>query len=252
MKDNELLKNRVALVTGGAGGIGSAICKKFAEEGSAVCLHYNKNEKNALAIKEGILEKSQRCEVFKADLADSIQIKKMFQEIKEKYSDIDILVNNAAITLDALVVMTSEEQFDKLININLRSCFLCSKKFIYNNLKAKRPGIILNVSSVAGYRGAKGMGIYALTKAAINSFTRTLAQEYADKDIRVNAISPGPVDTNLMKGMPENLRQKLLNEVPLGRVGKPDEIAELALFLCSEKSRFITGSIMSIDGGQSA
>ncbi len=252
MKYNGLLNGKVILVTGGSGGIGSAICKKAAEQGATVIIHYNSKPERAEELRRSIECLNGESMIVQADLSVNKDVTKMFQDIINKYGGIDILVNNAGRSFNALVTLTTEEQWQMVLDINLKSVFLCSKRFIFECIKRKRAGVILNISSVAGLGGSVGMGAYSASKAGVNSLTRTLAKEYANKNIRVNVIAPGPVDTDMMANVPQNLTQTIINEVPLGRIAKPDEIAELAIFLSSDLASYITGAIIPVDGGQTS
>lgn len=244
-----LLKGKVILVTGGAKGIGEAICKKAAEHQALVAIHYNSSEQKARELDEYIKSINGESMIVSGDVSRSEDVKRIFKEVISAYGKIDILVNNAGISFNSLFVLTKEEEWNRTIDINLKSMFLCSKKFIFDCLKRKLPGVIVNISSSAGWRGNVGMGVYGISKAGVNSLTMSLAKEYAKNNIRVNAISPGPIETDMMSLVPNELLPKVISEVPMGRVGLPEEVANVVIFLSSDLASYVTGAIIPVDGG---
>lgn len=250
--DKGLLKGKVILVTGGAKGIGAAICKKAAEQQATVAIHYNSSEQKAKELNDYIKSIKGESMIVCGDVSRSEDVKMIFNEVIKTYGKIDILVNNAGISFNSLLVLTKEEDWDRIIDINLKSMFLCSKKFIFECLKRKLPGSIVNISSSTGLRGNVGMGVYGISKAGVNSLTMSLAKEYAKDNIRVNAISPGSIDTDMMSLVPAEILPNIIDEVPMKRIGLPDEVANVAIFLGSDLASFITGAIIPVDGGLNA
>lgn len=252
MMNEKLLRDKVVLVTGGSGGIGSAICVEMSAQGATVIIHYNSNEAKAQELCETLNAQQGKAFVVQADLSNSDDIKKMFKTIKEEHKAIDILINNAGQSFNALVSMTTDKQWDHVMNTNLKSAFVCSKFFVKDRLRKKAPGTIINIASVAGLQGSVGLGAYSIAKAGLISLTKTMAREYAQNNIRVNAIAPGPIDTEMANSISEADKTKAAEEVPLKRMGLPEEIAATTVFLASQLSSFTTGAIIPIDGGLTA
>jgi acetoacetyl-CoA reductase len=236
--------DRLALVTGGTRGIGAAISRALKGAGYRVIATYVGNEQaaKAFAAETGITE-------YRFDVADFAACEAAIRDINEKHGPIDILVNNAGITRDASLLKMTREMWDAVINTNLGSCFnLC--KLTFESMRNRKFGRIINISSINGQAGQFGQVNYSAAKAGILGFTKALALEGARYGITVNAIAPGYIDTDMVHAVPEDVLQKIIARIPVGRLGKPEEIAEAVVFLASEKASFITGATLTINGGQ--
>ena len=248
MSFNFSLENKVAVVTGGSRGIGRAIALEFAERGAAVVVNYNKSPESAEEVVKKIQEAGGKAAAFQADVSDFKQAEALIKFAIDTFGDLSILVNNAGITRDQLIMMMPEADWDAVINTNLKSTFNCSKAAVKHMMR-KRTGRIINMASVAGQMGNPGQTNYSASKGGQISFTKALAREVAARNITVNAIAPGFVDTEILDAMtPENLAAAL-KLVPLGRKGQPEEIAFTASFLASDGAAYITGQVIGVDGG---
>ena len=232
----------VVLITGGSRGIGAAIAEKFAAQGDTVVINYRTNDAAAQAVvqKTGAL-------AIKADVSASADVSAMFDEIREKVGKVDILVNNAGIEWEGLLTDMTEDEWDKLFDVNVKGAFLCSKAAI-GDMLSKKCGRIINISSMWGIAGASCEVAYSASKAALIGFTKALAKELAPSKITVNAVAPGCVDTDMMKHYTEDEMTDIVSEIPLGRMASPSEIADAVYFL--SQSSFITGEVLSVNGGQ--
>jgi len=241
------LKDKVSLITGGARGIGKEIALTLGKEGSKIAIcDVNINE--ALKTKEELERQSIIAEAFQADVGVYLQVEQMLNKILDKFGKVDILVNNAGITKDNLILRMSEEDWDKVIDINLKGSFNCIKAVSKIMIK-QRYGKIINIASIVGLIGNVGQANYSASKAGIIALTKTTAKELASRNINVNAIAPGFIDTEMTKVLPENIKQKMLEQIPLGRFGLPEEVAKVCLFLASDDSSYITGQTIVVDGG---
>jgi len=241
------LEGKVALITGGARGIGKEIALLFAKQGAniAICdVELQEAQKTASQI-QGLGRESM---VFKADVTDSANVQDMVDKILDKFKKLDILINNAGITKDNLILRMSEEDWDKVIAVNLKGAFICTKIASKVMLK-QRSGKIVSLSSIIGVMGNPGQANYAASKAGIIGLTKSVAKELAPRGVCVNAIAPGFIKTEMTNRLPEDVQKKMLSVIPLGRFGEPRDVAELALFLSSEGSSYITGQVIQIDGG---
>ncbi|MBR3870703.1 MAG: 3-oxoacyl-ACP reductase FabG [Clostridia bacterium] len=232
----------VVLITGGSRGIGAAIAEKFAAQGDTVVINYRTNDAAAQAVaqKTGAL-------AIKADVSDSADVTAMFDEIRKKVGKVDVLVNNAGVEWEGLLTDMTEDEWDKLFDVNVKGAFLCSKAAI-GDMLSKKCGRIINVSSMWGIAGASCEVAYSASKAALIGFTKALAKELAPSKITVNAVAPGCVDTDMMKHYTEDEMKDIISEIPLGRMADPREIADAVYFL--SQSSFITGEVLSVNGGQ--
>ena len=232
----------VVLITGGSRGIGAAIAEKFAAQGDTVVINYRTNDAAAQAVaqKTGAL-------AIKADVSDSADVTAMFDEIREKVGKVDVLVNNAGVEWEGLLTDMTEDEWDKLFDVNVKGAFLCSKAAI-GDMLSKKCGRIINISSMWGIAGASCEVAYSASKAALIGFTKALAKELAPSEITVNAVAPGCVDTDMMKHYTEDEMKDIISEIPLGRMADPREIADTVYFL--SQSSFITGEVLSVNGGQ--
>ena len=242
------LENKVALVTGGSRGIGRAIALEFAARGAAVVVNYNKSPESAEEVVKQIKDSGGKAAAFQADVSDFKQAEALVKFAIETFGDLGILVNNAGITRDQLIMMMPEADWDAVINTNLKSTFNCSKAAVKHMMR-KRAGRIVNIASVAGQMGNPGQTNYSASKGGQIAFTKALAREIATRNITVNAIAPGFVDTEILDAMTPEVLEAALKMVPLGRKGKPEEIAYAAAFLASDESAYITGQVLGVDGG---
>jgi 3-oxoacyl-[acyl-carrier protein] reductase len=242
------LENKVALVTGGSRGIGRAIALEFAARGAAVVVNYNKSPESAEEVVRQIQASAGKAAAYQADVSDFKQAEGLVKFAIDTFGDLSILVNNAGITRDQLIMMMPEADWDAVINTNLKSTFNCSKIAVKHMMR-KRIGRIINIASVAGQMGNPGQTNYSASKAGQIGFTKALAREVAARNITVNAIAPGFVDTEILDGMTPEILEAALKMVPLGRKGKPEEIAYAAAFLASDEAAYITGQVLGIDGG---
>jgi 3-oxoacyl-[acyl-carrier protein] reductase len=242
------LENKVALVTGGSRGIGRAIALEFASRGAAVVVNYNSSPDAAEEVVKQIAEAGGKAASHQADVSDFKQAEALIKFTIETFGDLGILVNNAGITRDQLIMMMPEADWDAVINTNLKSTFNCSKAAVKHMMR-KRTGRIINMASVAGQMGNPGQTNYSASKGGQIAFTKALAREIAGRNITVNAIAPGFVDTEILKAMNPETLEAALKMVPLARLGKPEEIAYTAAFLASDGAAYITGQVIGVDGG---
>jgi 3-oxoacyl-[acyl-carrier protein] reductase len=243
-----LLKDQVAIVTGGTKGIGKAICLLFAEEGAKVIANFSKDVNAAEDLLQEAKSKGLSIGLFKADVTQFDQVKEMVEEAFAQYGRIDILVNNVGLIRDNFLMLMSDEDWDSLIKTNLNSLFYCCKTVIRKMIPQRR-GKIINISSISGILGTSGQTNYSTTKGGIISFTKSLARELGSFNIHVNAIAPGLIESEVISKMPEEKVELIIKSTSLGRIGKPEEVAQVVLFLASEHSNYITGQTIIVDGG---
>lgn len=236
-------QNRVAIVTGGSRGIGRAIVQALAREGAKVAFTYAQNKAMADEIANG-----DTIIGFQTDATNFDQAKELVKQVKDKWGTVDILVNNAGITRDKLAAMMSEKDWDDVLDTNLKGVFNVTKPTIGVMIRQRR-GAILNITSISGIVGMPGQLNYSSSKAGVIGFTKALAKELAKAQIRVNALAPGFVETDMTAVLKEEYKAKALEQVPLGRFAKVEDIAEVALFLLSDKANYITGQVLQVDGG---
>jgi len=241
------LEGKLALITGGARGIGKEIAMLFAKEGAniAICdVNLEEAEKTAKEIQD----LGRESLAFKVDVTDQSQIQGMVDKILDKFNKIDILINNAGITKDNLLLRMSEEEWDKVIAVNLKGTFLCTK-IVSKAMLKQRFGKIVNLASIIGIMGNAGQANYAASKAGIIGLTKSVAKELASRNICVNAIAPGFIKTDMTARLAEEVQKKMLSVIPLARFGEAKDVADLAIFLSSESSSYITGQVIQVDGG---
>lgn len=243
-----MLENKVALVTGGSRGIGREIAITLASYGAMVVVNYCGSKEKAEDVVKEITDKGGRAISYQTDISDADAVKNMFNYIIKEFKTLDILINNAGITKDNLIIKMTEAEFDQVINTNLRGVFSCLKQASKIMLKQKQ-GRILNLSSVSGIHGNPGQINYSASKAGVIGMTKTLAKELGSRGITVNAIAPGYIKTDMTDVLKDELKDKIAEAVPLKRLGNPEDIAEMAAFLVSSKASYITGQIIEIDGG---
>lgn len=243
-----MLKEQTAVVTGGARGIGRAIALELAKQGANVIINYHGSVKKAEEVKKEIEEKGGTAEIMQCDVADFASCERFFQQVIEKYKRVDILVNNAGVTRDGLLMKMSEEEFDTVINTNLKGTFHCMR-FVTRQMIKQRYGRIINISSVVGVTGNAGQANYAASKAGVIGLTKSAARELASRKITVNAIAPGFIETDMTKDLPDKVKEESIAKIPLGYYGKPEDVAGAVSFLASEKAGYITGQVLHVDGG---
>ena len=243
-----MLKNKIALITGAGRGIGRAIAIALAKEGAEVVINYNGSEERAKEVKQTIEENGGKASIYKCNVSDFVACEAMIKDIVKEYGHLDILVNNAGITKDGLIMKMKEEDFDSVLNVNLKGTFNTIRHSARQMLK-QRSGKIINISSVSGILGNVGQANYAASKAGVIGLTKTMARELGSRGITVNAIAPGFVDTEMTEVLSEEIRENACKQIILGRFGKPEDIANTAVFLASDKADYITGQVISVDGG---
>ena len=243
-----MLEQKVALVTGASRGIGRAAAKKLAEAGMFVIVNYCGSAEKAEETVREIQEKGGKAAAVQCDVSDFGACEAMMQEIIRVYGRLDVLVNNAGITRDGLVMKMSEEDFDAVLNTNLKGAFHCIRHCARQMLKQKS-GRIINISSVSGVMGNAGQANYSASKAGIIGLTKAVARELASRKITVNAVAPGFIDTDMTETLPENVRAAAASQIPFGVFGKPEDIAETVGFLASDAAGYITGQVICVDGG---
>jgi 3-oxoacyl-[acyl-carrier protein] reductase len=241
------LRGKSAIVTGSTTGIGRAIALALAANGADVVLN-NIVEDGAESTLKEIEALGARAVFVKADVGDAAQAQALVDKALETFGKIDILVNNAGITRDNFMPMMSEEDFDRVIRVNLKSCFIMTKS-VYRPMMKRRSGVIVNISSVVGIRGNAGQANYAASKAGVIGVTLSAAKELGSRGVRVNAVAPGYIQTGMTAALPDEVRAKMLERIPLGRLGAPEDIAGVVLFLCSDAASYITGQVIPVDGG---
>ena len=243
-----LLDGRYALVTGASRGIGRAIALRLAAEGAAVALNFAGNVAAAEAVRKEIESAGGKAILVPADVADETAATEMVEKTAEAFGAIDILVNNAGITRDGLLLRMKEEDWDAVLNTNLKGVFHCSKAAAKFMMK-KRYGRIVNLASVVGLVGNSCQANYAAAKAGVIGFTKALAKELAGRGITVNAIAPGFIRSDMTDVLPDKVKETMLAGIPLGRAGEPEDVAKAALFLASDQAAYITGQVLTVDGG---
>jgi 3-oxoacyl-[acyl-carrier protein] reductase len=242
------LQSRVALVTGASRGIGRAIARRLANDGAHLMVNYIRNAAAADETVQLIRAAGGAAEVTQFDVADAAAVQKAVAELLQRLGRCDILVNNAGMTVDALLMRLKEDDWDHVLDVNLGGTFHCTKALVRSMLRAHY-GRIINLSSVAGSLGNAGQAAYAASKAGIEGFTRSMARELASRNITVNAVAPGFIQTEMLTSLPEAQRSEYLKLVPIGRMGTAEEVADAVAFLARPESGYITGQVLAVNGG---
>ncbi|MCR6107108.1 3-oxoacyl-[acyl-carrier-protein] reductase [Salipaludibacillus agaradhaerens] len=243
-----MMRGQHALVTGGSRGIGKAICLELAEQGVNVAVNFSGNREKAEAVAEQCRQLGVEALAVQADVGNADSVKQMIDTVMKAFGSIDILVNNAGITRDTLIMRMKEEDFDAVINTNLKGVFNCSKAVTRPMMK-QRYGRIINISSVVGVLGNAGQANYVASKAGVIGLTKSLARELANRNIRVNAVAPGFIGTEMTDELTEETKKALLDQIPLAELGKPEDVARVVAFLASDASAYMTGQTLHVDGG---
>ncbi len=244
----KLLENKVALITGASRGIGEGIALKFAEHGADIAFTYLSSEEKAKALEERLVALGVKAKGYKSDAGDFKAAEQLANDVTKDFNTIDVCVNNAGISRDNLLLRLSPEQWDEVMQANLKSIFNLTKQVIRPMMKA-RSGSIINMSSIVGIKGNAGQSAYAASKAGIIGFTKSIAQEIGSRNIRCNAIAPGFIETDMTHYLKDGGAEKWFEKIPLGRFGKTEDVANAALFLASDMSVYITGQVLNVCGG---
>lgn len=250
-KGNERMTDsgRVAVITGGSKGIGRAVALRFAQEKAGILLVHNDPDDSALNETVSLLKESgAEVEGRKVDVSSRDEVDSLFNHVMTKYGRVDVLVNNAGITRDSLLVRMSEQDWDTTLAVNLKSVFNCTRAAIKPMMK-QRQGRIVNISSIAGVIGNASQANYAASKAGILGFTKSVAKEVASRGITVNAVAPGYIATDMTEVLPQKVKEALLEMIPLGRIGQPRDVAEAVYWLCSDAASYVTGHTIHVNGG---
>ena len=239
---------KVVLITGGTRGIGKSVAERFAKEGYNLVLNYVSENTDIESIKNNFKEYGNEVLILKADVSKFDECENLVKETISKFGKIDVLVNNAGITKDGLIAMMKEEAFDRVIDINLKGTFNMTRNIVPYMMK-KRCGNIVNISSVVGVAGNAGQSNYAASKAGIIGFTKSLAKELSARNIRVNAVAPGFIDTDMTSVLTDKVKENIYAQIPLKRMGDAKEVANVIYFLSNDESSYITGQVINVDGG---
>lgn len=243
----KLLQDKVVLVTGGSRGIGAGIVRRFAENGANVAFTYRSSADEALAIEAELKEMGVEAKAFQSDAASFEQAEQLVKDVLETFGKIDVLINNAGITQDTLMLRMKEEQWDKVIEVNLKSVFNLTKQVLRPMMK-NRGGSIINMSSIVGITGNAGQANYAASKAGIIGFSKSIAKEVGSRNIRCNVIAPGFIETDMTDALDDKVKDSYLANIPLKRLGKSEEIADVCVFLASDMSAYVSGQTLSVCG----
>ncbi len=241
--------NRVVVITGGSKGIGRAVAFRFAREGARIVIvHYDRDDSAAKETLDKLIEMGVQAEAHRVDVSSSADVEALFKEVLSRFGKVDVLVNNAGMVKDTLLMRMSESDWDLVLGVNLKGVFNCTRAVIRAMIK-QRGGRIVNISSVAGQMGNPGQANYSASKAGIMGFTKTVAREVAARGITVNAVAPGFIDTEMTASLPEKVRESFLQQIPMGRMGEPADVAEAIYWLCTEGASYITGQVLHVNGG---
>ena len=242
------LAGKTAIITGASRGIGAEIARKFAAEGARVVVNYSGSKEKAEAVVEEIQGNGGEAIAVKANVADAEAVKALVDETMKTFGSVDVLVNNAGITRDNLMMRMKDDEWDDVINTNLKGVFVCTKAVTRQMMK-QRSGRIVNIASIVGVMGNAGQANYVAAKAGVIGLTKTTARELASRGVTANAVAPGFITTDMTDKLSEDIQQSMLGQIPLGRFGKPEEVAKAALFLASDEASYMTGQTLHLDGG---
>ena len=243
-----MLNGKIAVITGASRGIGKAIAKELAGRGATVIINYQGSLEKAQEVKSEIEKNGQKAVLYKCDVSDFDSCKKLMEDIYSDYGRIDVLVNNAGVTADGLLMAMTEEDFDKVIDTNLKGTFNCMR-FASRYMVKQRYGKIINMSSVSGIAGNAGQSNYSASKAGVIGLTKSAARELAPRNINVNAVAPGFIETDMTDKLSDGVKQESMKKIPLNRFGKPEDVAKMVAFLAGSQSDYITGQVFNVDGG---
>ena len=243
-----MLKGKVAVVTGASRGIGRAVAIRLASEGAAVVINYNGSKDRAEEVKKEIEAAGGKAEIKQCNVSDYTACEEMFKEIIAEFGSVDILVNNAGITRDGLLMKLSEEDYDAVLDTNLKGTFNCIR-FVARQMIKQRGGRIINMSSVSGVLGNAGQANYSASKAGVIGLTKSAARELASRGVTVNAVAPGFINTEMTEVLSDKVKEGAVAQIPLGRFGETEDIANAVAFLASDEARYITGQVLNVDGG---
>lgn len=243
-----MLKGKAALVTGASRGIGRAIALELAKAGAKVAVNYAGSEKKAQEVVDQIRQSGGEAFKIQANVASSDEVTGMVKEVVKQFGSLDILVNNAGITRDNLLMRMKEEEFDQVIDTNLKGVFLCTKA-VTRQMMRQKSGRIINIASIVGVAGNPGQANYVAAKAGVIGLTKTTARELASRNILVNAVAPGFITTDMTDQLPEEAKEEMLAQIPLNRLGKPEDVASVVRFLASDDAGYMTGQTLHVDGG---
>lgn len=242
------LRDKVALITGGTRGIGREIALELSRCGVNIAITYNSNEEKALKVIEEIKENNVNAIALKANVSKEEDVLNLVESVEKELGTIDILVNNAGVTKDNLLIRMKADEWDEVIDVNLKGTFLCTKAVAKGMMK-KKYGKIINIASVVGVMGNPGQGNYSASKAGVIGFTKSMAKELSSRGIRVNAIAPGFIATDMTDVLKDEIKEEMIKYIPLKKFGDPKDIANLVVFLASDKADYITGQVINVDGG---
>lgn len=242
------LSGKTAIVTGGSRGIGKAVALKLAEKGANIVVNYTSNSTKAEEVVNEIKKMGREALAIKADVSNPDDVKNLVKETEKQFSNIDILINNAGITKDTLLIRMKEDDWDKVMSVNLKGTFLCTK-LVGKKMMKQRRGKIVNIASIVGIIGNAGQANYSASKAGIIGFTKSTAKELASRGINVNAVAPGFIETEMTKKLSEEVVENYAKNIPLGKMGTPEDVANVVFFLCSQEASYVTGQVINIDGG---
>lgn len=243
-----MIQNKNAIVTGGTRGIGREIARTFAQNGANIAINYRSYNEETKNLIEELESFGVKVVAVKCDVTNEEEVNSFVKEVKDKFESIDILVNNAGITKDGLIMRMSEKDFNDVINVNLKGTFNTTKA-VSSVMVKQRQGKIINISSVVGVTGNAGQCNYAASKAGVIGFSKSVARELASRNVNVNVIAPGYINTDMTKVLPDKVKEEVIKTIPMKKIGDPKEIANLALFLSSNLSDYITGQVINVDGG---